>query len=119
MNFRTQYSAMREPLEIRSCRWYSCNEPSKTVPDMTMSLRTLVQRFIQKRDVPQGDGIYLEENSFLHDFPVEFMDAEERIELAQAIDYTVQEEAAKLRKPKKQPPAAPNPEIIRDDITGI
>lgn len=95
-----------------------------TVPDMTLTVRELFNLYVQGRDVPQADGVYLEEDDVLNQFHPEYMDFEEKLEFAAALGEAVQDEYKARKRPKKQPgpaPAAsPAPsDTIRDDIAGV
>lgn len=96
-----------------------------TIPDQTLSVRDLFTRYRQGRDVPQFDGVYLEEDDILNDFYPERMDVEERLELAAALEHVVTDEYKKRKKTGLRPEASV-PEassssvgIIRDDIAGV
>lgn len=123
--FQTHYSRMGMPFEQRAAFFNPGGGEYLTAPDLTLSLRNLVERYVQRRDVPQGDGVYLPEDSVLHDFHPESMDFEERLEFADAISYAVSDELKKRKKPAAAPapaPAgAPAPVDVpeRDDINGI
>ena len=109
---------MSIPFEQRICEAHPGGGISKTVPDMTLSLRTLVERYVQRREVPHApDAAYLSEDSILNDFYPENMDIEERLEFADAIAHAVADETSKRKKPAPAP--APEPEPIRDDIAGV
>lgn len=120
MNFQTHFSRMMLPFEQRICEANPGGGKSQTVPGLTLSLKELAARYIQRRDVPQGEGIYLDDDSILNDFNVEYMDPEDRMEFSQILESVVADEHKTRTKPKKPAaPASPTPEIIRDDITGI
>jgi len=121
--FQTHYSRMAMPYEQRVCEATLIKDKSKTVPDMTLSLRQLVERYVQRREVPTMEGVYLAEDSVLNDFTPEYMDAEERLEFAVAIQSVVSDELRERKKPKT-PAAAPAAveipaEHVRDDVNGI
>jgi len=121
MNFQTHFSRMAMPYEERICEATLIKEKSKTVPDLTLSLRTLVERYVQRREIPTMEGVYLDDDSVLNDFSPEYMDAEERLEFATAIQSVVADEVKQRNKPKPAAAsaAASTPEYIRDDITGM
>jgi len=115
MKFQTHFSRMAMPYEQRICEATLVTDKSKTVPDLTLSLRTLVERYVQRREVPQGDGVYLADDSVLNDFTPEYMDPEERLEFAAAIQSVVSDELKERKKPKQPAPPAPTPDIITND----
>lgn len=125
MKFQTHYSRMGLSLAERACYFNPGGGEYLTVPDQTLPLRTLVERYVQRREVPVGQGVFLEEDSVLHDFHPESMDHEERLEFAEAISYAVSDEMQKRKKtvPASAPaPAsgAPAPsDSVRDDIAGV
>lgn len=120
MNFQTHYSRMLIPYEQRICEAHPGGGKSLTVPDMTLPLRTLVERFVQKREVPVApDGVYLEDDSVLNDFYPENMDMEERLEFAAAVGSAISDEMDNRRKPKPASDPVPAPTLFGDDIAGI
>lgn len=118
--FQTHYSRMAIPYEQRICEATKVSGISQTVPDQILPLRTLVQRYVQRRDVPMIEGVYLDEDSILNDFHPENMDIEERLEFALAIGHAVSDEKRKMKKasPVPAPDGAPAP-VVRDDIAGV
>lgn len=120
MNFQTHFSRMMLPYEERICESNPGGGKSQTVPGLTLSLKELAARYIQRRDVPQGDGVYLPEDSILNGFNVEYMDPEDRLEFSAILDTVITDEYNTRKKSKKPAaPASPTPEIITDDLTGI
>jgi len=103
------------PYEERICEATKITDKSKTVPDLTLSLRTLVERYVQRREVPQGEGVYLSDDSILNDFNPEYMDVEERFEFADAIQSVVSDELKERKKSKQPASPAPIPDIISND----
>lgn len=107
---KTQYNREEHP-----CNYEINNEPSQTVPDQTMSIRTLIERYAQ--GLPIGGSMFpqtFQDDEEYNDIPdPERMDLHDRMEFAQNAAQeleTIKDIINKKQYPKKTRPVGDEPD---------
>jgi len=86
---------------------------SLTIPDMTLPLRTLVEKYVRRDDVDYFAGAYTEEPHFEHMDKIDLIEASRQvkqgIEQAQKRNYDIEQRKKQSVPPPVPPPVPPDP----------
>lgn len=97
---------VREELKLCVGEWNT--KPSMTIPDQTLSMKDLVDKYIRGEHVEVFQGTYSDEDFSEFDT----MDKMEKLEYARQVGEVIQEIQYNANKPKPKPvpPAPPAPD---------
>ena len=89
-------------------------KPSLTVPDMTLSLKELIERYVRTGQAEVFNGVYTGEDTDIPD-GFEYLTEQDRMDLARDLNYTIDvsrhelQEKSRLRQEQQKKAVAPAP----------